>query len=85
MQIHSFSLLIGVENNADAKRNYFSGSRWNAAGDIIQTEVRLEALSSHERKRRKYTKHDKEYWSEGGIEQRRSQRKRLSRENNPED
>ena len=86
MQIHSFNLLIGVEKkNADAKRNYFSSSRWNAAADILQTEVRLEALSSHERKTWKYTKHDKEYWSEGGIEQSRSQRKRLSRENDPED
>ena len=59
--------LLGVEqNNADAKRNYFSSSRWNAAADILQTEVRLEQLSSYERQKRQYTKH--KYWSKGGIE-----------------
>jgi hypothetical protein len=76
------------KNNADAKRNYFSSSRWDAAADILQAEARLEALSDHERKKRPYTKQNQKYWSEGGIEQSRSKRKRLSRENadpEPED
>ena len=74
----------GVEqNNADAKRNYFSSSRWNAAADILQTEVRLEQLSSYERQKRQYTKH--KYWSKGGIELSRSKRERLSREDSVED
>ena len=42
--------ITGLEkNNADAKRNYFSSSRWDAAADIIQTEARLEALCKYER------------------------------------
>ena len=77
---------LGVErNNADAKRNYFSSSRWNAAADILQTEVRLEQLSGYERQKRQYTKHNDDYWYEGGIELSRSKRKRLSREDGVED
>ena len=71
--------LLGVKrNNTDAKRNYFSSSRWNAAADILQTEVRLEQLSGYERQKRQYTKHNDEYWYEGGW-------KRLSREDGVED
>ena len=66
-------LLTGVEkNNANAKRNYFSSSRWELP---LHTEARLELLHEKERKKWQYTKQDMEYWTQGGIEQSRSKRK----------
>ena len=67
----------GVEkNNDDAKRNYFSSNRWDAASDILETEYRLEKLSSYNRQKRKYEKQDENDWCGGGIEESRSKRKR---------
>ena len=67
---HTFSS-VGVEkNNDDAWRNYFSSNRWDACGDMLRTEIRLEKLSSTcQRKKRKYEKHDTEYWSHKKTEE----------------
>ena len=68
---------IGVEkNNDDAKRNYFSSNRHDAAGDILLTEARLEELQRGKygvcvRKKRAYEKTDDAYWIEGGIQESR--------------
>ena len=61
----------GVEkNNDDAKRNYFSSNRHNAAGDILLSEARLEDLrrgneerDSCVRLKRSYEKRSVEYWT----------------------
>ena len=66
-------LCIGVEkNNDDAKRNYHSSNRHDAAGDILVTEARLEELrrgttefDSCVRNKRSYDKSDDGYWNEG--------------------
>ena len=63
----------GVEkNNDDAKRNYYSSNRHDAAGDILRAEARLEKLrrgtteiESCVRQKRKYDKGDSGYWEDG--------------------
>ena len=65
---------IGVEkNNDDAKQNYYSSNRHDAADNILRTEARLDKLrrgtpecESCVRQKRKYEKSDFGYW-EGGI------------------
>ena len=62
----------GVEkNNDDAKRNYFSSNRHDAAKEILATEARLETLrngtqdrESCVRQKRKYEESDSVYWNE---------------------
>ena len=67
----------GVEkNNDDAKRNYFSSNRHDAAGDILRTETILEELRRGKfgvcvRKKRAYEKTNDAYWNEGGIQESR--------------
>ena len=64
---------LGVEkNNDDAKRNYFSSNKHDAAYEILVTEARLEELrkdtddrSSCVREKRRYVKKDTAYWTEG--------------------
>ena len=51
----------GVEKKNDAKRNYFYSNRWDVASDILETEYRLEKLSSYNRLKRKYEKQDENY------------------------
>ena len=64
----------GVEkHNDDSKRNYFSSNRWDAPGEIMMAEHRLELLQQYARDRRQYTKHSSEYWHQGGIQATRSQ------------
>ena len=73
---HCYMLFVythaGVEkNNDDAKRNYFSSNRHDAAKEILATEARLETLrngtqdrESCVRQKRKYKKSDSVYWNE---------------------
>ena len=57
------TLPVGVEkNNADAKRNYFSSSRWDAPREIILAEARLERLAKYNREKRTYIKQNEAYW-----------------------
>ena len=51
---HTFSS-VGVEkNNDDSRWNYLS-NRWDACGDMLRTEIRLEKLlSTCQQKKRKY-------------------------------
>ena len=58
---------LGVEkNNDDAKRNYYSSSRHDAAKEILHTEARLDQLrDSCYRSKRKYEKVDSSYWDDG--------------------
>ena len=77
--------VAGVEkNNDDSKRHYYSSNKHDAPAEIIRSDARLEMLRqgtggypSCERKKRKYDKHDEEYWSGGGIQKsRRDKRQR---------
>ena len=71
----------GVEkNNDDCRRNYFSSNKWDAPGDILRTEARLEYLSSQGycREKREYTKRNTQYWEGGGIEESRTKRARFA-------
>ena len=66
----------GVEkNNDDAKRHFYSGNRHNAARDIILTDARIEQLEQDTpsciRSKRKYSKHDSEYWEKTIMENRK--------------
>ena len=64
---------LGVEkNNDDAKRNYFSSNKHDAAREILVTEARQEELrketddrDSCVREKRRYVKSNSEYWTEG--------------------
>ena len=67
-------LFIGVEkNNDEAKRNYYSSNRHNAAKEIVVTEARLEQLRRDGcvRAKRSYNKTSTQYWEGGGIQQSR--------------
>jgi len=46
-KLNGFDPLSGVEkNNDDCRWNYFSSNGWDAPGDILQKEARLELLKS---------------------------------------
>ena len=51
--------------------------KWDAPGDIVRTEARLELLSEHSRSKRCYTKKNKQYWESEGIRESRAKRLRL--------
>lgn len=57
--------------NDVCKKLYFSSNRHDPAAEILVARQKLEMLSSHKRRKRKYTKQDEEYWSEGIREQRK--------------
>ena len=65
----------GVEkNNDDSRQNYFSSNKWDAPGDILRTEARLEHLSSQGycREKHEYTNRNTHYREGGGIEESRT-------------
>ena len=47
----SIPFIIGInpveKHNDDAKQAYFSSNEWNAAADIIKTEVQIECLRKY--------------------------------------
>ena len=58
----------GVEkHNDDAKHAYLSSNKWDATGDLIKTEARIECLQKYAVAKRKHNKHNATYWYEGGI------------------
>ena len=70
-------IYIPLRMNHDARRNYRSSNRWDAAVEILKTEFRLEQGREHERAHRQYTKRNHEYWFGGGIQEERRKRQRL--------
>ena len=69
IQIHT-----GVEkHNDDAKHAYVSSNKWDATGDIIKAEARIECLRKYAVAKRKY---NVTYWYGGGIEADRASRQR---------
>ena len=78
VHLHTSSNESGVEKNSDdARRNYRSSNRWDAAVEMLKTEFRLERGREHERAHQQYTKRNHEYWFGGGIQEERKKRQRL--------
>ena len=72
------------KNNDDSKRHYFSSNHHDVPAEIIRSDARLEMLvngtdrhPSCERQKRPYMKRDDAYWTGGGIQEtRRNKRQR---------
>ena len=45
-----------------ARKHYFSSNHKDASKDILLTESRVEKLTPYKREKRKYEKHDDDYW-----------------------
>lgn len=74
----------GVEKNNDvARATVLHKSRnWDSPADVIRAEHRVEQLSHRERQKRKYTKHNDEFWINGKKDlMRKNKKKCISSQN----
>ncbi|KAH7939112.1 hypothetical protein HPB52_006146 [Rhipicephalus sanguineus] len=69
----------GLEKKNDVLKHFYHqrSNKWDAATDALRLSKRLED-DSDETPRRPYHKTDEEYWREGGIEESRKRRERIS-------
>lgn len=60
-----FPTLLGVEKNNDVARSVVlrKSNNWDTPADILRCEHRLRVLSKRERTKRKYNKHDENFWA----------------------
>ena len=67
----------GVEKNNDIARSIVlrKSNNWDSPASILQAEHRMTQLCKRERKKRKYAKHDEEFWVKGKQELMRKKRK----------
>ena len=77
-----------------AKRNFFNSNKWDSSKDILEREYKIDSLKRYTRTKRKYElvnpiqligiiathfrQKDYHYWKDGGIEESRSKRQRIS-------
>ena len=64
------AFFTGVEKNNDVIRAtvLHKSRNWDSPADVMRAEHRLEKLNHRQRGKRKYTKHDDEFWNTGKKE-----------------
>ena len=63
--MYIFSSLLGVEKNNDVACNVVlrKSNNWDTPADVLRCEHRLQLLCKYERTKRKYNKHDDNFWA----------------------